>query len=330
MTAVLVFFVGLVLLGRADQVDHYRVGALAAGVAFLYAIAWLQLVRAQRGPARARRIGAIVIDLTFTSLATLVAGHLGVFTYPLYLWIIFGHGIRFGPRSLAVAAILGVIGFSLVLGFSPYWRANLVSGLGLLLGLIVLPMYVWVLVRRLYATQERLAAELQASVHAATHDSLTGLANRDYFVQRIEEDIDRAERYGEGFAVVFIDLDRFKAINDDLGHHSGDDALREVAERLRNAARASDLPARIGGDEFALLVRGIRRCAELHELADRLLDTLGEPLIHLESQRQLTASIGISLFPLDGATCDALLRKADAAMYDVKSGGKNGWRCATP
>jgi diguanylate cyclase (GGDEF)-like protein len=329
VVAALVFFGGLTLIGSEDRLAGYRTGMLAAAVAFVYALIWLQVVHARIGPDHGRRVVAIFIDLAFTSLATYIAGDLGVFTYPLYLWIIVGHGIRFGPRNLVIAAAVGVSGFCLVLGFSDYWRDNLVSGLGLLLGLVVLPSYFWVLLRRLYATQDLLATELEASVHAATHDSLTGLVNRDYFVQRIAEDVQRARRYREGFAILFIDLDGFKAINDALGHHCGDEALREIGKRLHDIARASDLSARLGGDEFALLVRDIRQCAELEELADRLLAELGRPLERLVGPARLSASIGIALFPGDGTDCDALLRAADRAMYDVKAAGKNGWRCAS-
>ncbi len=157
----------------------------------------------------------------------------------------------------------------------------------------------------------------------ARFDGLTGLPNRNMFLGELEHTIARARRRGEAFAVCFIDLDRFKTINDSLGHAAGDQLLQAMAGRLRGALRESDLVARLGGDEFVVVAEGSHSAAELAGMANKLLHTIGAPLPLAGVSCLVTGSIGIARFPGDGADALTLLRHADAAMYLAKERGKN-------
>ncbi|MGK5169062.1 putative bifunctional diguanylate cyclase/phosphodiesterase [Geodermatophilus sp. CPCC 205761] len=162
----------------------------------------------------------------------------------------------------------------------------------------------------------------QALAHQATHDTLTGLANRALFADRVDQALRRRARGGPSGAVVFIDLDGFKAVNDSLGHQAGDALLITVADRLRSAVRAGDTVARLGGDEFAVLVeQADDGTDEVGATAARVLDVLGRPM-HLAGQRvAISGSVGIAVAH-DGATAESLVRDADIAMYAAKVAGR--------
>ncbi len=170
-------------------------------------------------------------------------------------------------------------------------------------------------------TQAMLAEQ---KVHElARYDSLTGLPNRNMFLGELERAILRARRSGESFALCFIDLDRFKSINDTLGHDGGDELLQSMAQRLRGCVRESDLVARLGGDEFVVLLEGGGGAADINHIAHALKQAIAEPLeIHGRSFL-VTGSIGIGLYPADGENAATLLKHADAAMYLAKEKGKN-------
>lgn len=156
----------------------------------------------------------------------------------------------------------------------------------------------------------------------ATHDELTDLPNRTLFLDRIHQAITRAERQGSTFAVLFIDIDNFKPVNDSHGHQAGDQLLREIASRLRLCTRAIDTIARFGGDEFVLLIDEAT-LVEANLAAVRIREHLQHPITVDTQQVQVSASIGISLYPGDGMDAQTLLKKADTAMYQAKEVGKN-------
>lgn len=160
-------------------------------------------------------------------------------------------------------------------------------------------------------------------LHQAEHDHLTDLPNRLLFEDRLRQMIARAQRYDHLVAVLFIDLDGFKHINDTLGHHAGDEVLQEVARRLRTCVRGSDTVARLGGDEFTLLLSDLKQPQNATQVARKVLQALQNPFDVLQHEVFVTASIGIALYPRDGEDEETLLRHADAAMYRAKSNGKN-------
>jgi len=163
--------------------------------------------------------------------------------------------------------------------------------------------------------------------HLASHDALTGLPNRLLLDDRVAQAIAQANRQGHEFGLLVVDLDRFKLINDSLGHRAGDDLLREVAQRLRSAVRAVDTTARLGGDEFVILVDGPVTRAEAIGIGKRAIDVMRPAMRLLGIDVHISPSIGIAFYPRDGATVDALLARADAAMYSAKQRGRNNVQC---
>jgi diguanylate cyclase (GGDEF)-like protein len=150
------------------------------------------------------------------------------------------------------------------------------------------------------------------------------------FQDRLNQALSLARRHGRGLAVLFLDLDQFKLVNDTLGHTIGDRLLQVVAGRLHQAVRESDTVARVGGDEFNLLLPGISRGVQAAKTAEKILATVAQP-VDLDGHRlYLTTSIGISLFPADAEDAEALLTSADIAMYRVKEMGRNGYQLCTP
>jgi diguanylate cyclase (GGDEF)-like protein len=170
---------------------------------------------------------------------------------------------------------------------------------------------------------EAVNAELQ---HQATHDALTGLPNRVLFMDRLGREIAHADRDGHRFAVLLLDLDRFKLINDTLGHAAGDLLLSGVARRLSGVTREVDTVARTGGDEFLLLISDTRDQADLGALAGKIGKSLCEPFVVNGAQVHTSASIGISVYPADGKDVDALVAHADEAMYFAKQRGRNSFQ----
>lgn len=172
---------------------------------------------------------------------------------------------------------------------------------------------------------ERRQAEARVH-HMAYHDSLTGLPNRALLSDRLDRAILAAQRSKRQLAVMFIDLDRFKTINDSLGHMTGDQLLKEVAGRLRGAVRASDTVARLGGDEFVVLVTDIAHVDEASQVAEKIIVALAEGFPLEGRTLHITPSIGICVYPTDAADVATLMRHADAAMYHAKASGRNNYQ----
>jgi len=162
--------------------------------------------------------------------------------------------------------------------------------------------------------------------HLATHDSLTGLPNRVMLLDRLRQAITRARRAGSRVCAIFIDLDRFKEVNDTLGHRIGDELLREMSVRLSRVVRESDLLVRLSGDEFMVVLEQVTDLDAPQMVAQKLLDEIREPG-HIEGHEiYVSASLGLSLFPDDGDDAEALMRNADLAMYRAKEQGKNNFQ----
>jgi diguanylate cyclase (GGDEF)-like protein/PAS domain S-box-containing protein len=164
--------------------------------------------------------------------------------------------------------------------------------------------------------------------HIAFHDNLTGLPNRLLFEDRLETSIKMAKRNSLMLAVLFIDLDGFKAVNDTYGHQAGDELLIDVADRLKSNIREVDTVARLGGDEFVVILTDINMRQNVTHVTRKLMESLNEPYLGLETPT-VTPSIGIALFPEDGIDMETLIESADKAMYSVKSKNKNGYQFYT-
>jgi diguanylate cyclase (GGDEF)-like protein len=166
--------------------------------------------------------------------------------------------------------------------------------------------------------------------HLATHDSLTGLPNRVLLEDRLAQAIAHADRDRRSFAVLVCDLDRFKLINDSLGHHAGDELLQEVARRLTGLVRGVDTVARFGGDEFVLLLSSIGAAEDARRVAQAAIEALQAPVSIAGLDVHTSPSIGIAVYPADGDTTDALIARADAAMYCAKQRGRGNAQCFAP
>jgi diguanylate cyclase (GGDEF)-like protein len=185
----------------------------------------------------------------------------------------------------------------------------------------------WRLAQSRIRESETKLVHAQRVEYLAYHDGLTGLPNRSMFSKLLAQSISEAGRYERRLAVAFLDLDRFKQINDTLGHEAGDQLLREVATRLKASVRDSDTVARLGGDEFVVLL------PDLHEgkyaarvVAQKILSVIARPFTLIGQEFRVTASIGISAYPQDGLDEQTLTKHADIAMYQAKSEGKNNFQ----
>jgi diguanylate cyclase (GGDEF)-like protein len=223
-----------------------------------------------------------------------------------YLVIMVGSQIRGRPFGLA-PSYLGIFDVPL----------QAAIGLG---------MVIWLLDEERKRTSE---ASRQIE-HLAYHDPLTSLPNRIFFLEELINALESAERHQSGLAVLFLDLDRFKVINDSLGHGAGDDMLEILAERLRGALRQGDTVARQGGDEFTILLPALRHDGDVMSVAEKILAVVRQPMRLQGREVVVSASLGISRFPSDGRDPEDLLKKADVAMYRAKERGGDSYQLYAP
>ncbi|HBL26768.1 MAG TPA: hypothetical protein DD490_08035 [Acidobacteria bacterium] len=185
-------------------------------------------------------------------------------------------------------------------------------------------------IRLLEEERKQLLAASEQIEHLAYHDALTGLPNRNLFLDHLRLAVALAAREGRQVAVLFLDLDRFKTINDSLGHATGDELLRTIADRLRACLRQGDTIARLGGDEFTVLLPEISTEPDAARVAEKLLDRIRQPLLLQDREIVVTGSIGLSRFPRDGQEPEELVKKADVAMYQAKQLGRDGYQIYAP
>jgi len=273
-----------------DTFSRTGVRSVAAGFAFLASAAWIW-----RGNRRRRGIGHVVVCAAFV-------------LYALVQMPGFGH---------AVGAMLGQsdASYAVFLGFSDFFVQALVA-----LGIAA-----WLLEDERQAAQDA-ARQVQ---HLAFHDALTGLPNRQLFLDRLAHALKEAARNEHPLAVFFLDLDRFKVINDSLGHSVGDRLLQMVAERMTGTLRKHDTVTRQGGDEFTLLAPDVKGADDAILIARKVKGALAKPFLIDGRELFVTTSIGISLYPADGEDAETLLRHADLAMYGAKARGRDSFQLYT-
>jgi len=166
--------------------------------------------------------------------------------------------------------------------------------------------------------------------HLAHHDQLTGLPNRLYLAAHLPGDLEEAKKAGSMLAVLFLDLDRFKHINDSRGHETGDKLLKTVAQRVRSTVRTQDVVVRMGGDEFVVILKGVQHTGQVNETAERINQALSAPMVVDGRTLVTTVSIGVALYPHDGVDMGELLRHSDTAMYQAKDRGRNNFQVFSP
>jgi diguanylate cyclase (GGDEF)-like protein len=247
---------------------------------------------------------------------------------------------RFTTRQFMAASIFMLAGYGAVVALALVYKPETVSlpveAFRLAVLACVLPCFALAggkiseMRARLRRSNEELGSALATIKQLATHDTLTGLPNRALFTESLTRALARAERHGWPVALFFMDLDRFKNINDTLGHQLGDEALKEAARRISSCIRDSDISARLGGDEFVLLVEEFEGPTVLIEVAERILAAIYQPLSIGGHEINLSASIGICTYPVDARDAGTLLSNADIAMYQAKEQGRNRYRFYSP
>ena len=247
-----------------------------------------------------------------------------------------------GARRYFFLLLAGMLGFVAWLALCTYaWHTRsdnvLAGGLALwrdtTIILVVSASAVWIVIDDMQTALRRLREQIarfhESQAHLAylaKHDVLTGLPNRALGRDRIEQALAQSSRRQKVLAVLFVDLDNFKSVNDMLGHNTGDDFLKEVALRLTQSVRKSDVVSRHGGDEFLIGLVDIASASDASNVASAILASLAQPFLVKDIELSCTGSIGIALHPQDGADYDMLLRQADIAMYAAKESGRNAWR----
>jgi len=227
------------------------------------------------------------------------------------------------PRFVAITADLGAAHCFVI---SIFWRNEVCGALGI--GVADRTEVTPELIEQAHDLAKRVGVAFAALAREAElvlrahHDDLTGLANRALLSERLRQELTRARRTGKQLALLFLDLDRFKSVNDTLGHAGGDQLLRIAADRLSDCVRECDTVARLGGDEFVVLLTDLNNPQQAAKLASQVLALLSEPFQIAGSHCFLGASIGVSVFPDDGSTPEELLKQADIAMYRAKAAGR--------
>ena len=214
-----------------------------------------------------------------------------------------------------------------VLKRSSWWTTNHTLGVLVLVLTATLGIALWVLLlRKQVQRQTSMLRESEDRFRKqAQQDALTGLASRSFLHEQLQAAIYKASTQGERFGVLMIDLDHFKQVNDTLGHHAGDDLLKTVAERIRRSVRKSDVVARMGGDEFVVLLSDIYDSLEAELIGAKVVANVSAPVDLISRRMLVSASVGVCTYPEGGRDPDALLQNVDAAMYNAKAAGRNSF-----
>ena len=309
------YLANLFLFDEFGTADGYLVAQLLLVAVLLYALFLVFFLPKHMKFSPLRQCFTIILDLGTTSYLMYLLGQWGAAFYPLYLWVISGNGLRFGTPYLWFSMAIGFIGFATLISFNTYWIDNIPTALGLLFGVVVLPSFFSVLIKRLHQMNDRLQESLRSTELAATRDPLTGLCNRISFVARFGEEATRADRNDQRFSLLYLDLDRFKPINDKYGHEAGDLLLKAVAERLNREIRTADMAVRLGGDEFAVVTASGNERGRAEQLARRLAEAISSRYEIEHWNLEVGVSIGVASYPDDGKDIETLMRIADERMY---------------
>ncbi len=274
---------------------------------------------------QSRRLLGMALDFGATSYFMYVMKDMGILFFAVYLWVVIGNGLRYGTRYLYIAMTASIVCFTVVIASSSYWIEQWSFSAGLLIAMVALPLYFSSLLKQLNDQHNELKMLYEQTARHATHDSLTGLPNRKHFHDQLAETIASARPDKRTFTVLYLDLDGFKTINDDLGHAVGDQLIENTARRLEQCVRKDDMVARVGGDEFVVLLQDVAS-SDVSRVAEKIIESLSKPFMLAGKVLSITTSIGIATYPQDGVDANALLHSADCAMYEAKRNGKNGYR----
>jgi len=273
-----------------------------------------------------RRLLSILFDQSMVLVGMFFAGALGSFFMFVNPFITIGNGIRFGIKWMTISSAVASVGIAAV-GLSPgYWNQHPMIIFNLLILNLIIPAYISVLVRGLENARAELAEFADRLKDLAMKDPLTGLQNRPALIEELIKLSNTCQRETTSLAVLYFDLDGFKAVNDTFGHTLGDALLREVATRVRTLLRVEDAYARVGGDEFIILLKLDRATDRSGRVAERILETV--TAIETLENKPINVSASIGCITLAGGEAarlgpEQLIKVADKNMYEAKKRGKN-------
>ncbi len=324
-------FVGLCGFMIAAQFAELPGGIIGTAIVFpLYAIALALHTRWWPAPTHARRGIALLIDNLIGSYIASFGGGFAAYVGFNFLTTV-GWGLRFGRHYLILATAIGIAAMAWNLAWSAYWQANLIFGGSIIFGMLATSVNTAILLGRIARDNRRLAEKVAEIEQLAWQDQLTRLPNRASFQERLAQALAAATRNDRQIAVLLFDIDGFKLVNDTLGHEAGDRLLQEIAQRVGRRVRQADVLARVGGDEFVVLMEVARLPADAIQVAETLNKVVAEIDIFADPALRVGASIGIACHtPGAGRTPTPaeLLKEADRAMYAAKRAGKGCYRLA--
>jgi len=319
---------GFLVMGRFASLPD---GIVGTAIVFpLYAFAYLVLAYKRPAPTHARRGFALLMDNLVGPTIAYVGGGFASYVGFLFLTTV-GWGLRFGRHYLFLATAIAILGMVCNLAASPYWREYPLFGATIIFGLIANTVNASILLGRIGGANRLLAEKIEEVSRLAWQDQLTKLPNRPYFRERLAQMLAAAARSGRQVALLLFDIDGFKSVNDTLGHEAGDRLLQEIAERVGRRVRQADTFARVGGDEFVILMELAHGKSDAAAVAETVLTAIGEIDMFAEQGLRVGASIGIACSDLTSArerAADELLIEADRAMYEAKRAGKGRYKFA--
>ncbi len=328
--ALALFVLGCYVVAHLTGVfGDLRVALQCVGAYLLFACMWCLIVAGEVGSERARLLTVILLDEVGFGLVMWRGEEATAVIAWLPIFMSLGNGLRFGMRIALYSASLAAVCMSAVFISVPYWQQLGAAGIGMVLAAVIVPVYGVALARKLDLRRREAERRADEAEVATRTDQLTRAANRVGFMKAMERVVEEARSSGMAACVFYIDLDGFKSVNDQVGHHAGDRVLVEVADALRACVRSTDVVGRLGGDEFAVVARGMSDRRDAEALAEKIAVAVRAIQVH-GAGLQLGASIGICMLPnvAVSAPQDAI-DAADQAMLSVKKTSKNGFRFAS-
>jgi diguanylate cyclase (GGDEF)-like protein len=320
----LVFSAYLLLACFLGHITDVRNAVVGIAAYLVFGAIWIGVVGFSILTYRTRRMLSIVLDQVVFAYALYESGDVlaPVLWAPVVMAI--GNGLRNGAGYAKLSAVIGGVSVGAALSLSPHWHAGKLVTEGIVLSIIVLPWYTLFLSRQIALAKREMQKRAARFESASRTDSLTGLMNRAGFLLCLQKLIEDVMRNGNRSAVMLLDLDGFKSINDTCGHNTGDDVLKSVANRLHDCVDATDKVARLGGDEFGIVVADASDLEEVERVAQSLIDSIAAVHVHGQGELRIGASIGICLLPDDDSLDEvSVMEIADRRMYQAKKAGKN-------
>jgi len=281
-------------------------------------------------PTYGRRGFAVLMDNLALIYIAYFGGAFAAYVGFLFL-VTIGWGLRFGRQYLFLATAIATLGMAFNLAVSPYWQENLLFGGTIIFGLIANTVNASILLGRIAGGSRQLAEKIEEISRLAWQDQLTKLPNRPYFRDRLGQMVATAARSGRHVALLLFDIDGFKAVNDTLGHEAGDRLLREIADRVGRRVRQADTFARVGGDEFVILLEIVHDKSDAIPVAETVVAAIAEIAMFADQGLRVGASVGIAWsgnMVHRERIADELLIHADRAMYEAKRAGKGRYKFA--